>query len=316
MKKIKVNIITSYRPGGPYYQGAQLAERLNSLNDFEAVHTKEIIRLLLTPFYQTADIVHATVPIAFHLWSQPLILTVKGNYPIEKNIWRSFYPAAIKKADIVTVPSQYLKKELNLINALVIPNAVDLDKFEPAELSSVSKLNLVTVTKFYFSDKAEGVLKIIELLDRLPKSVKEKITYYIIGGGPFLDETKEKASKFSVNFKFTGMSSPQQFLSNADIFLYYSTHDNMPNAVLEGMASNLPVITNRVGALEEMVEDRHGGFICDTLDEYFSSLQLLLSDHNLRKEMGRFNRSCIEMKFNWKTIINTYTSIYKSCLNL
>ena len=63
---------------------------------------------------------------------------------------------------------------------------------------------------------------------------------------------------------FTGMvAEPQQELERGDIFLYYSNHDNFPNTILEAMSCGLPVITNDIGAINEIIENGKDGYISD-----------------------------------------------------
>ena len=114
---MKVNIITPVRPGGPYYVGKNLAEVLTS-KGITARWTHGLAQVLLSPIWQTADLVYSSdVPVAYRLWRKPLVLTVHGEYTVEKNLWRRFYPRAIRKADIVTTPSYFLKERLNLQDA-------------------------------------------------------------------------------------------------------------------------------------------------------------------------------------------------------
>ena len=84
---MKINILTPVRKGGPYLIGKQLAEELNK-KGHKAKHIHKLKDLLLSPFKQDCDTVHSMgIPVFFSFWKKPYILTVHGEYPIEKNIW-------------------------------------------------------------------------------------------------------------------------------------------------------------------------------------------------------------------------------------
>ena len=310
----KINILTPYRIGGPWLWGQTLVSKINrfSPDEFHARHIYKLFDLLSSPIYQDCDIAHATVPISYRLWRKPVILTVKGNYLIENNIWKPFFPTAIDKADIVTTPSQYLKEEVGFDKAIVIPNAIDINKFTITDLQDREDINIITMTKFYFEDKARGVLTILKILNELPDPVKKRINYYILGKGKFLENIIKESWKFSVKHSFVGWQDPQNFFSKSDLFLYYSEHDNMPNAVLEAMASGLPVITNQVGAVREMIDNKQDGFIAQNEEEYRNHFLSLIENFSLRKQIGQRARKKIEERFNWDVIIWDYIKLYRS----
>ena len=310
----KINILTPYRKGGPWFWGETLVNKINRSSplEFQGEHIYKLFDLLSSPIYQDCDIVHAAVPISYRLWRKPVILTVKGNYLIENNIWKPFFPKAIDKADIVTTPSQYLKEEVGFDKAIVIPNAIDINKFTITDLQDREDINIITMTKFYFEDKARGVLTILKILNELPEPAKKRINYYILGKGKFLENIIKESWKFSVKHSFVGWQDPQIFFSKSDLFLYYSEHDNMPNAVLEAMASGLPVITNQVGAVREMIDNKQDGFIAQNEEEYRNHFLSLIENFSLRKQIGQRARKKIEERFNWDVIIWDYIKLYRS----
>lgn len=312
---MKVNILTPVRKGGPYLWGKNLVKDLNK-KGIKARHIYKIKDLLLAMFHQNANIVHTTVPIMFKLWKKPIVLTLKGDYTIEDNIWRKFYPSIIKKADIITTPSKYLKKKLNLKKAIVIPNAVDLDKFDrEAKHQNKKIINIVTVTNLSFEDKSKGILDIIKILNSLKKNGIQ-INYSIVADGRYLQETKKEVDKIKrINVSFLGYKkNVKEVLQKSDLFLYYSAHDNFPNVLIESMACGLPVITNEIGAVSEIIENKKNGFIAKDESEYKKILEELIKNWKLRKKIGVNARKRIKKKFDCKKIVNEYIKIYSQLL--
>jgi len=310
----KINIITPFRKGGPWYWGASLAHFINKSSDeFKAQHIYKLSDIIFSPFWAGADIVQSVNPIVYRLWRKPYILTIKGNFYLEKdNPFSRLYPKAIKEATVVVVPSEYLRKELKLRNAKVIPDAVDLRKYRiyKRQVENKKQLIILTVTKFYFQDKAMGIIKILEALDRVAKETDKQIKYIVLGGGKYLDEVKEKAAKYKVKACFEGFQNPAPYLKKADVFAYYSEHDNMPNSVMEAMACGLPIIVNRVGAIPEMIQNKKSGYICSNNNEFYLKLKILIDKPEERQRLGKGARERTEKIYNWDTIVKEWLKLY------
>ncbi|MBI4365187.1 MAG: glycosyltransferase, partial [Deltaproteobacteria bacterium] len=178
---MKINILSPYRRGGPYQWSEDLAGALNK-NGIRARHVHTLPELLASPFFQDCDIVHATVPIPFSLWKKPIVLTMHGDYRRERNVWSRFYPLAIKQADLITVPSEFLKRELGLEKAVVIPNAVAADRFAEGKQFHQRHPKFVTVTNFNFEGKAKGVEILIEILEQFRRKNNTDCSFTIVGG--------------------------------------------------------------------------------------------------------------------------------------
>ena len=52
----------------------------------------------------------------------------------------------------------------------------------------------------------------------------------------------------------------------ANVFLFPSRHEGMPNAMLEAMASGLPVIASCIAGNEELVVDGETGYLVPSED--------------------------------------------------
>lgn len=310
---MKIIVATPIHRGGPYNWGKDLVCELSRYgSELQARHVHDLKDELLMPFYPGADIVHVTVPLTYHLWKRPVILTVHGEYTIEKPQWRYMYPVAVKKADIVTTPSHYLRERLGLDDAIVIPNAVYPDRFKAVGHAEGDTVNIVTVTKFSFMDKSEGALRLLRIIESVQKCIDRGINYTVIGGGKYLDYVKERSKAYDVSVDFKGpVERPGDHFQGCDIFAYYSAHDNFPIALLEGMASGLPVVTNQVGAVGEMITGGEDGLIARSDEEYQKHLLSLIDDVQYRARIGCAARKKVERMFNWETIVERYIRLYE-----
>ena len=104
---------------------------------------------------------------------------------------------------------------------------------------------------------------------------------------------------------------------DADIFVLPTLNDCTPLAVLEAMASGLPVITSDVGAIREMVESNVTGMLLRPGDpaELARAMRVLIADPARRRAMGLAGRARAERRFDAQTNYEMVFSLLKSCVN-
>jgi glycosyltransferase involved in cell wall biosynthesis len=85
----------------------------------------------------------------------------------------------------------------------------------------------------------------------------------------------------------------------ADIFCLPSHLENQPVVVIEALAAGLPVVTTRVGVVDEMVEDGAEGFLIAPKDRaaLATALLRLIADPALRARMGARGRERASREF-------------------
>lgn len=307
-----VDLITT-RFGGPTNWAYALSKAAVRTPFTVRVHSKAA-RTLVSPFWTTADLVHTVLPIVWHAWKKPILLTVKGDFRVERHIWRKLYPIAIQKASRVTVPSLYLRDALGLSKAEVIPNAVDIQSYKPHTKPPGEVLEFLTVTKFWFREKAEGVVRMAKNISAAMQGSQRPYHLTVLGEGPYLKSVSAQVQRLGIPVTFIGAAAPKLYYEHSDIFLYYSLHDNMPNAVLEAMASGLPIVSNTVGAIPEMLTHKVSGMIARDDSEYVDSLRQLVVDENLQQKLGLTARQTIHSKFSWSVILPKFIAVYDALL--
>jgi glycosyltransferase involved in cell wall biosynthesis len=219
--------------------------------------------------------------------------------------------AVFKRSTRLFPVSEYLKgvmieKGIKKEKIGVLRISVDCERFHPAHTEG--PLTLLSVNNFTFKRKTEGLLDALPVVDDV-LSTYGNVVYVIAGRGIFSTRLKEalKTVKNKDRISYIGYEKAIETLfSKADIFLHHSYLDAYPVAVLEAMASGLPVIARRCGGIGEQVQEGVTGFLVDDLPSFQKALVTLIEDRKMRKEMGEKSRSKALEQFDISLIAEGY----------
>jgi glycosyltransferase involved in cell wall biosynthesis len=189
----------------------------------------------------------------------------------------------------------------------VIPNGVDLDCYETGEHSGLSSPHLLSVGRIVHQKGIDLAMHALAGLKDLDWE------WRIAGDGPQMESLKRLAAELDLGgrLQFLGWQSRDQLVEQyqwSDLFLFPSRHEGMPNAVLEAMASGLPVIATRISGSEELVVDGETGLLVPSEDvrALQSALRRLLTDPALRRNMGLASRRRAEGHYSWENAARQY----------
>jgi glycogen synthase len=191
----------------------------------------------------------------------------------------------------------------------VIPNGVDTSQFT-ASNRDWSSPHILSVGRVVYQKGFDlGMRALSQLKDF-------RWTWTIAGDGPQMATLKTMAEEYGINDRihFAGWLSSEKLKEQyaaANVFLFPSRHEGMPNAVLEAMASGLPVVATKIAGNEELVVDGETGRLVPTEDveSLQESLKPLLVDAQMREQMGCAARQRVELSFSWASVAQKYKEI-------
>jgi glycosyltransferase involved in cell wall biosynthesis len=140
--------------------------------------------------------------------------------------------------------------------------------------------------------------------------------WHIAGDGPQMDLLQSLAKELGIDdrIRFLGWQSRDQLIrcyQQANVFLFPSRHEGMPNAMLEAMAGGLPVIASCIAGNEELVVDGKTGYLVpsEDIEALRTALKKLLSDAALRQQMGVASRKYVEENYSWESTAHQYARL-------
>jgi glycosyltransferase involved in cell wall biosynthesis len=112
---------------------------------------------------------------------------------------------------------------------------------------------------------------------------------------------------------FEGMvRNVDDYLRAADIFMFPSEREGMPNGVLEAMASGLPVaLTPFAGFSDDLGTSGHEFMLVERNGAALTqALEALLTNKNLRIQLGQRARRQAEGRFDLEKSLDRYSALY------
>lgn len=140
----------------------------------------------------------------------------------------------------------------------------------------------------------------------------------IVGEGARRKKLETLAAKLGIreSVRFLGYRADiPALLCAADAYIHLSHAEGLPRAVLEAMASELPVIASDARGNRELV-DQNGGFLCPVTDHIAVSraIRVLAENPALREKLGAYNRTKI-FPYTLENTLREMSACYRSVLN-
>lgn len=211
---------------------------------------------------------------------------------------------------------------------IVIPNAVDINRFRPSQKKGKLKL------QFGFKETQMLILSVCRLhpskrLDDLilaftetKKMVKKDLHLLIVGSGPDLERLKRISKTVGINrnIVFLGRISNEKIhevYQAADLFVLPSSHETFGIAILEAMAAGVPAIVARSGGIVSIFTDKKHCLMYEpgNVSELRKTLYQLITNPRSRKLFAERAQWMVVNKYSWDSIAQQTLALYIMSLN-
>ena len=213
-----------------------------------------------------------------------------------------------------------------------IPNGVDINRFRPVkdekktmlrdELGLPNKMKLILFVGHFSQEKNPDIL-----LNAWKQYVAD--TFFDTGvvfvgstnpdhyevDAELVNDIQQLAQPY-INehiFFIERTHEIEKYYQAADVFVLPSSREGMPNALLEAMACNLPVIVSRLeGVTDWVVTDGVNGLLVEPgiRDDLGRTIKRILNDGVLEESLGLGARETIVERFSIKKVAEDYLQLY------
>lgn len=301
------------------WSGYRFARKLLSQGDFDAIHA-----FFSVPCGVQACLLGRQFKIPFIVslrgadvpgFSERFAVLYTFLKPLIRRVWRHAYK--------VVAASEGLKKLAHTTNASqkisVITNGIDITEFAPATVREIDGyIRILCVSRMTPRKGIRYLIRAMRLI--LEKDAARKLELWIVGEGDELASLKQSAGDLGIakNVKFFGRVEHDKLLfyyQLADIFCLPSLNEGMSNALLEALASGLPLVATVTGGTKELVQDGENGFFIKqhSAVDIAEKLETLQRDEALRKRFGQASRRRAEA-MSWKNVAIEYHHLYEEAI--
>lgn len=289
------------------------------------------------------DIVHTNTPIASFITrlvcrkyrrnGLKVIYTAHGFHfykgaPLKN--WLLYYPIEKLCAHwtdvLITINHEdyaLAQKKMKAQTVCYVPGVgIDTERFRTTVVNNNAKraeidvpnnaLLLLSVGELNQNKNHETVIKALA-------QIKRKDVHYAIAGQGELKEYLEKMAAgldIAEQVHLLGFRTDvAELYKTADVFVHPSYREGLPVAIMEAMASGLPVVCSKIRGNADLI-DKNSGMLFDpkNTDAFLKAIELLLNDTKMRDRIGQKNNDVVD-KFGYKKVNRAMMDIYESILN-
>ena len=189
---------------------------------------------------------------------------------------------------------------------VVIPNGVDINHFRPRD-SAIEEGKRKRGIYIGYLGRLSPEKNIINMIKAVKTLMSEPVYLKIAGTGPLYERIKRLEDE---RIKVLGyVDDAASFYRGLDMFILPSKLEAQPIALLEAMASGLPVIATDVGDNRYYVQGN--GILCGTtVKEIRDAIEEML--HSDLEKMGKESRRIVERGYSWDRIAARTLEVYKA----
>lgn len=301
----------------------QLVELIKR-NHYQIVHCHTAVAAALTRL--AAGMIGKDKPIiiytthGFHFYQGVSFLRWLLYFPVEHYLSKYTDVLITINQEDYQIAKKFKMKELRLLPGV----GVDLSRFYPDQ-NIRNRLRgqlgveddvfvLVSVCELI---PRKNVITVIRALSEMKRRRQlGKIQYWICGSGPQEKWLKKQVKKRELtgHIQFLGQREDIQNIDRAaDALILLSRQEGLPVAVMEAMASGLPVICSDVRGCRDLIRSGENGLLIssDKVERVVQAIQKLQFSDGLRRKLSDASLKSIQ-RYDEKKIVSDVLDIYSS----
>jgi glycosyltransferase involved in cell wall biosynthesis len=249
-----------------------------------------------------------------------------GLLKIKNSAYRLFYRSAAKLVNgFVAVSDEVKNSMVRIIGPIgdkttVICNGVDTERYQqPIDRAAVrqqidiAEEDYLIIVLATFK-KQKGHRYLIEAMSSLVQKHPQLHTIFV-GDGPLREEIEIQIAELNLGNHIHLLGSRHdipQLLGASDLFVLPSLWEGLAMALLEGMATGLPVVASEVSGTIQVVIPGETGFLVPPGDVEClgEAIEKLLCDPTLAQAMGAAGRKRVQAEFSARKQADEHLALY------
>lgn len=241
---VRVQRFRSFSMGGAFYVAPQMAWAVRR-SEAHVVHAHNYHAFPL--FFAALGVSDERFVVTTHYHGE----SASGFRDALLSLYRPFGRWAIRKADEVIAVSEWEREQLREefgVDASVIPNGVDVERFADAEPEKRKRPYLLCVGRL---EEYKGIQHVVRALPKLPG-----YDLVIAGSGPYRDELEQIVLEEGVSdrVEFLGYVDDERLpglYAGAEVYVTLSEFESYGLTVAEALAAKTPCVVREAGALRD-----------------------------------------------------------------
>ncbi|MCB9196182.1 MAG: glycosyltransferase [Flavobacteriales bacterium] len=271
------------------------------------------------------------VPLIYHTFHGHVFHSYFGK--AKTQVYKSVERNLARKSTRIIAISDIQKEELSNIHKIckpekisVVPLGFDLTRFfTDLDLKRISFRKEWSIADDEIAIGIIGRLvpiknhkMFLDVARKVTDSTSKKVRFVIVGDGELRQELGEYVTQLGLNnVIFTSWQKNVDVVNaGLDIICLTSRNEGTPVSLIEAQASGKPIVSTRVGGIENVVLSEQTAFLTEVDDvEAFSSyLNQLIESEELRNNFSKLGTHVLD-KFHFTRLVNDFKNLYSSDLN-
>jgi glycosyltransferase involved in cell wall biosynthesis len=242
----------------------------------------------------------------------------------ETYLWKAF-SRVFNRVNLVTTPTEtgarLIRPKLK-VNVIAISNGINLEKFNPSGdwFYIKEKYGIPDKPVLLYTGRLDPEKHIEEILKSVAIALNTfDFSFVIVGKGTKKAALEQLTRQLGItdNVIFTGFVPDEDlpyFYKLSRCFIIASIAELLSLVTLQAMASGLPVIAVKAGALTELVRDKVNGYLFEEGDVHSIAQHILdiLSRDDLYRKMSAKSLEFVRQHDIYKTV-ESFEKLYDDC---